>query len=135
MFKDEAMQFPSNHPQRSYVENGGDDCFVSKDHLLEPQVFYGKILCCSSELPVSNYATRTPCLLYCSSDLSVRQYITTCDSAVHPRAIIVDDFDKCVIWRNIAEDGFKTITAERWRSVYEHVKRVKSWILGSGKRG
>ena len=37
----------------------------------------------------------------------------------------MDDFDKCVIQRNIAEDGFMTITAERWRSVYEHVKRVE----------
>ena len=41
---------------------------------------------------------------------------------VHPRAIIVDDFDKCVIRRKIAEDGFKTITAERLRSVCEYVK-------------
>ena len=29
----------------------------------------------------------------------------------HPRSILVDDFDKCVIRRKIAEDVFKTITA------------------------
>ena len=29
-----------------------------------------------------------------------------------------------MIRRKIAEDGFKTITAERWRSVYDHVKKV-----------
>ena len=38
----------------------------------------------------------------------------------------MDDFDKCVIRRKIAEDGFKTITAERWRSVCEHVKKVEA---------
>ena len=45
---------------------------------------------------------------------------------VHPRATFVDEFDKCVIRRKIAEDGFKTITAERWRSVCEHVKKVEA---------
>ena len=45
---------------------------------------------------------------------------------VHPIAIIVDDFDKCVIRRKIAEDGFKTITAERLRSVCEYVKKVEA---------
>ena len=38
----------------------------------------------------------------------------------------MDDFDKCVIRRNIAENGFQTITAERWRSVYEHVNRFEA---------
>ena len=69
--------------------------YASKDHLLdmsEPQVLYGKFLCCSSELPDSNYATRTPSLFHCST----------------------------------AEDGFKTSTAERWRSVCEHVKKVEA---------
>ena len=30
----------------------------------------------------------------------------------------------------VAEDGFKTITAERWRSVCEHVKKVEAdyWV-------
>ena len=45
---------------------------------------------------------------------------------VHPIAIIVDNFDKCVIRRKIAEDGFKTITAERLRSVCEYVKKVEA---------
>ena len=43
---------------------------------------------------------------------------------VHPIAIIVDDFDKCVIRRKIAEDGFKTITAEQLPSVCEYMKKV-----------
>ena len=38
----------------------------------------------------------------------------------------MDDFDKCVIRRKITEDGFKTTTAERWRSVSEHVKKVEA---------
>ena len=38
----------------------------------------------------------------------------------------MDDFDKCVNRRKIAEDGFKTITAERWWSVCEHVKKVEA---------
>ena len=40
--------------------------------------------------------------------------------------MIVDDFDKCVIQRKIAEARFKTITAERWRSVCEHVKKLEA---------
>ena len=48
---------------------------------------------------------------------------------VHPRAIIADDFDKCVIRRKIAEDGFKTITAERLRSVSEYVKKIEAEYL------
>ena len=51
-FNDEAMKLPPNHPERSYVKkkNSGGDWFASMDHLLdmsEPQVFYGKFLCCS----------------------------------------------------------------------------------------
>ena len=40
----------------------------------------------------------------------------------------MDDFDKCVIRRKIAEDGFKTIIAERLRSVceYMYVKKVEA---------
>ena len=38
----------------------------------------------------------------------------------------MDDFDKCVIRRKIAEAGFKTIIAERWRSVCEHVKKLEA---------
>ena len=38
----------------------------------------------------------------------------------------MDDFDKCVIRRKIAEGGFKTITAERLRSVFEYVKKVEA---------
>ena len=40
----------------------------------------------------------------------------------------MDTFDKCVIRRKIAEDGFKTITAERLRSVceYMYVKKVEA---------
>ena len=38
----------------------------------------------------------------------------------------MDDFAKCVIRRKIAEDVFKTITAERLRSVCEYVKKVEA---------
>ena len=38
----------------------------------------------------------------------------------------MDDCDQCVVRRKITEDGFKTITAERWRSVCEHVKKVEA---------
>ena len=41
--------------------------------------------------PVSENTTRTPSLLHCSWNSSSGQ--------VHPRAFIVDDFDKCVIRR------------------------------------
>ena len=38
----------------------------------------------------------------------------------------MDDFDKSVIRRKIAEAGFKTITAERWWSVCQHVKKLEA---------
>ena len=41
----------------------------------------------------------------------------------------MDDFEKCVIRPKIAEDGFKTITAERLRSVCEHVKKFEAKYL------
>ena len=69
------------------------------------------------ELPVSTTAARIP-VPDKTSPPATRK--------VHPRAIIVDDFDKCVIRRKIAEDGFKTITAERFRSVCEYVKKVEA---------
>ena len=65
----------------------------------EPEVFYGKFLSCSSELP----SVRTPPELQASS---TEAGIPTPDKTsppstrkVHPRAFIVDDFDKCVIRR------------------------------------
>ena len=69
------------------------------------------------ELPTSTTAARIP-VPDKTSPPATRK--------VHPRAIIVDDFDKCVIRRKISEDGFKTITAERLRSVCEYVKNVEA---------
>ena len=37
----------------------------------------------------------------------------------------MEDFDECVIRQKIAKDGFNNITAERWQSVCEHVKKVE----------
>ena len=45
---------------------------------------------------------------------------------MHPIAITVDDFDKCVIRRKIAEDVFKAITADRLWSVCKYVKKVEA---------
>ena len=92
-FRDEISAKPPS--EKLCLENTGSDWFASKDHLLdmsEPQVLYGKFLCCSSELPDSNYVTRTPSLFHCST----------------------------------AEDGFKTSTAELWRSDCEHMKKVEA---------
>ena len=65
----------------------------------EPEVFYGKFLSCSSELP----SVRTPPELQASS---IAAGIPAPDKTsppatrkVHPRAFIVEDFDKCVIRR------------------------------------
>ena len=65
----------------------------------EPEVFYGKFLSCSSELP----SVRTPPKLQASSTAAgIPAPDKTSPPAtrkVHPRAFIVDDFDKCVIRR------------------------------------
>ena len=65
----------------------------------EPEVFYGKFLSCSSELP----SVRTPPELKASSTAAgIPAPDKTSPPAtrkVHPRAFIVDDFDKCVIRR------------------------------------
>ena len=65
----------------------------------EPEVFYGKFLSCSSELP----SVRTPPELQASSTAAG---IPAPDKTpppvtrkVHPRVFIVDNFDKCVIRR------------------------------------
>ena len=69
------------------------------------------------ELPASSITARIPVPEKLSPPVTRK---------VHPRAIIVDDFDKCVIRRKIAKAGFKTITAERWRSVCECVNKVEA---------
>ena len=65
----------------------------------EPEVFYGKFLSCSSELP----SVRTkPELQASSTAAGIPAPDKTSPPAtrkVHPRAFIVDDFDKCVIRR------------------------------------
>ena len=65
----------------------------------EPEVFYGKFLSCNSELP----SVRTPPELQASSTAAgIPAPDKTSPPAtrkVHPRAFIVDDFDKCVIRR------------------------------------
>ena len=65
----------------------------------EPEVFYGKFLGCSSQLP----SVRTPPELQVSSTAAgIPAPDKTSPPAtrnVHPRAFIVDDFDKCVIRR------------------------------------
>ena len=65
----------------------------------EPEVFYGKFLSCSPELP----SVRTPPELQASSTAAG---ISAPDKTsppvtrkVHPRAFIVDDFNKCVFRR------------------------------------
>ena len=65
----------------------------------EPEVFYGKILSCSSELP----SVRTPPELQASSTAAgipaPGKTSPPATRKVHPRVFIVDDFDKCVIRR------------------------------------
>ena len=65
----------------------------------EPEVFYGKFLSCSSELP----SVRTPPELQASSTADgIPAPDKTSPPATRkeqPRAFIVDDFDKCVIRR------------------------------------
>ena len=72
------------------------------------------------ELPVSSTADRIPVSDKTSPPATRKMY---------PRAIVVDYFDKCVIRQKIAEDGFPTITAKRWPSVCEHVKRRLKFIV------
>ena len=56
-FKDEAMEFRPNHPQRSYVKKTPEATGLPQRTIsvldmlhVEPHVFYDKFLCCSSEI-------------------------------------------------------------------------------------
>ena len=97
------MKFPPNHPQMSYVKKTTEATGLSqKVNLLDmskPEVFYGKFLSCCSELP----SVRTPPELQTSSTAdgipAPDKTSPPATRKVHPRAFIVDDFDKCVIRR------------------------------------
>ena len=98
------MKFPPNHPQRSYVKKTTEATGLSQRTISwicrsEPEVFYGKFLSCSSELP----SVRTPPELQASSTAAgIPAPDKTSPPAtrkVHPRAFIKDNFDKCVIRR------------------------------------
>ena len=124
------MKFPPNHPQRSYVKNSRGDWFASNTHLLwicqSPK---SSTASSSAAAQNSQSVTMPPELTASSTAARIPVPDKTSPSAtrkVHPIAIIMDDFDKCVIRRKLAEDGFKTITAERLRSVYEYVKKVEA---------
>ena len=130
-FKDEAMKLPPNHPERGYVKNKTVEstclpqwtiswiCQSPKSSTASSSAAAknSQSVTTQPELPASSTAARIP-VPDKTSPPATRK--------VHPRAIIVDDFDKCVIRRKNAEDGFKTITAERWRPVCEHVKKVEA---------
>ena len=133
-FRDKAMKFPPDHPQRSYVKKTAKAtglsrriiswiCQSSKSSTASSSAAAqnSQSITTPPELPASSTAARIP--------VSDKASLPT-TRKVHARAIIVDDFDKCVIRQKIAEDGFKTITAERWRSVCEHVKKVEAeyWV-------
>ena len=124
------MKLPPNHPERRYVKKTAESTglpqwaiswiFQSPKSATASSSAAAKnsqSVTTQPELPASSTAARIP-MPDKTSPPSTRK--------VHPRAIIVDDFDKCVIRRKIVEDGFKTITAERWRSVCEHVKKVEA---------
>ena len=129
-FKDEAMKFPPNQAQRSYVKKTAEVTSL-------PQLTISRI-CKSSKSSTASYSaaaqnsqsvTVPPELPASSSAARIPMADKTSPPATrkdHPRAIIVDDFDKCVIQRKMAEDGFKTITSERWQSVCEHVKKIEA---------
>ena len=129
-FKDEAMAFPPNHSQRCYVEKTAEAtglpqrtiswiCQSPNSSTASPPAATqnSQSVTTLPELPASSTAALIP-VPDKTSPPATRK--------VHPRTIIVDDFDKCVIRQKIAEDGFKTITAERLRSVCEYVKKVEA---------
>ena len=101
------MKFPPNHPQRSYVKKTMEATGLSQrtnSWICQSP----KFLSCSSELP----SVRTPPELPASSTAAgIPAPDKTSPSAtrkVHPRAFIVDDFDKCVIRRkskNFTQSG------------------------------
>ena len=56
-FKDEAIKFRPNYPQRSYVKKTPEATGLPQRTIsvldmlhVEPRVFYDKLLCCSSEI-------------------------------------------------------------------------------------
>ena len=122
------MKFPPKHPQRSYVKKTAEATGLPQRTIScqSPKSSTGsssaaaqnsQLVSTPPELLASTTAARIPVPYKTSAPATQK---------VHPIAIIGDDFDKCVIRRKIAEDGFKTITAERLRSVCEYVKKVEA---------
>ena len=114
-FKDEAMKFPPNHPQRSYVKKTAEAAGLPQRNISWMYQSPMSSTASSSAAAQSSQSVTTPpelpgaSLLHCSSDPSARQDITTCDSEMASQS----RYRGCVIRRKIAEAGFKTITAER----------------------
>ena len=124
------MKFPPNHPQRSYVKEQQRRLVCLKRTIswicqspksstaMSPSAaLNSQSVTTPPELPASSTADRIPVPDKTSPPATWK---------VHPIAIIVDDINKCVVRRKIAEDGFKTITAERLRSFCEYVKKVEA---------
>ena len=129
-FKDGAMKFQPNHPQRSYVKKTAEAAGLPQRNISLMCYSPMSSTASSSAAAQNSQSVTTPpellgaSLLHCSSDPSARQDITTCYPEMASRAIIVDDFYKCVIRRKIAEAGFKTIITARWQSVCEYAKKL-----------
>ena len=94
-FKEEAMKFPPNHPQRSYVKKTAEATGLPQ-RTISWQCQSPKSSSSSSGAAQTSQSVTTPAELPASStsDHSAGQDITTCDSESAPRAIIVDGFDK-----------------------------------------
>ena len=131
-FKDEAMKFPPNHPQRSYVKTAEATGLPQRTISWICKSPKSSMARSSAAAKNSQSVTTPPELTTSTTAAPIPVPDKTSPPAtrkVHPRVIIVDDFDRYVIRRKIAEDGFKTITAERSRPVCEYVKKVEAEYL------
>ena len=100
------MKFPPNHPQRSYVKKTAEATGLPQ-RTISWLCQSPKSSSSSSAAAQTSQSVTTPAELPASSTAArIPVPDKTSPSAtrkVHPRAIIVDDFDKCVIRRKIQE--------------------------------
>ena len=106
-FKDESLKFPANHPQRSYLKKTAE---VTDLHYRTISWICQSAKTSTASSSVAQMPVHTTTALPASSNAA---QATTAPSATRKE-------------HSRAEGAFKTITAERWRSVCEHMKKIET---------
>ena len=99
-YKDESLKFPPNHPQRSYLKKTAE---VTGLHHRAISWICQSAKLSTASLSAAQMSVPTTPALPASSNTAQVETAPSATRKVHTRAIILDDFDKCVIRRTIQE--------------------------------